>query len=135
MGRKQTGRIGMVEAIRYYTEAGYTVSIPLSDTQWYDIIIEKDDEIFTVQCKATETKDNCIDFRSSGGTKGDTYDNIFNHKRLDLLFCVDSEKNCYSIPISELKKYKNKYYLKLRKEKKQKENKDCFPSYKYFIKK
>jgi hypothetical protein len=132
--RKQTGRIGLVEAISYYTENGYTVSIPLTDTQWYDIIIEKDGNILTVQCKATETKENSIDFRSTGGTKGVPYDNILEHSKLDMLFCVDSERNCYSIPVNVLRKYKNKNSICLRKERKNTENKGCFPSYKFLVK-
>lgn len=39
---KNRGRAGMSVAIAYYGSNGYTVSLPLSDTQWYDLIIEKD---------------------------------------------------------------------------------------------
>jgi hypothetical protein len=28
-------------AIAYFTDKGYTVSTPLNDTQWYDLIIER----------------------------------------------------------------------------------------------
>ena len=29
-------------AINYFTIKGYTISLPINDTQWYDLIIEKD---------------------------------------------------------------------------------------------
>lgn len=29
-------------AINYFTINGYTVSLPLNDTQWYDLVVEKD---------------------------------------------------------------------------------------------
>jgi len=29
-------------AINYFTIKGYTVSLPLNDTQWYDLVIEKE---------------------------------------------------------------------------------------------
>jgi len=41
INRKQIGRIGLSMAINYFTLKGYTVSIPMNDTQWYDLIIEK----------------------------------------------------------------------------------------------
>ena len=41
INRKNIGRIGLSMAINYFTCQGYTVSLPLNDTQWYDMIIEK----------------------------------------------------------------------------------------------
>ena len=48
----QVGRIGLSMAINYFTINGYTVSLPLNDTQWYDLIVEKDGKFYSVQCKA-----------------------------------------------------------------------------------
>ena len=42
INRKQIGRIGLSMAINYFTCQGYTVSLPMNDTQWYDLVIEKD---------------------------------------------------------------------------------------------
>lgn len=39
---KDKGRAGISAAIAYYGMNGYTVSIPLNDTQDYDLVIEKD---------------------------------------------------------------------------------------------
>lgn len=33
MDRKQIGRIGLSQAINYFTLQGYTVSLPINDTQ------------------------------------------------------------------------------------------------------
>ena len=41
ISRKQIGRIGLTMAINYFTINGYTVSLPINDTQWYDLIVEK----------------------------------------------------------------------------------------------
>lgn len=89
-------------AINYFTFAGYTVSLPINDTQWYDLIIEKDGIFQTVQCKATFSDNDTIDFRSTGGTNGMVYDNILNHSELDLLFCVNKDLNMWCIPIKEI---------------------------------
>lgn len=43
-------------AIAYFTSNDYTVSIPLNDTQDYDLIIEKNNVLKTVQVKATGCK-------------------------------------------------------------------------------
>ena len=67
--RKQTGRIGLTMAINYFTLQGYTISLPINDTQWYDLVVEKDDNFLTVQCKATMRDDNGIGLRCTGGTK------------------------------------------------------------------
>ena len=129
MSRKQTGRIGLSMAINYFTIKGYTVSLPINDTQWYDLIIEKDGVFETVQCKATETKESTIDFRSTGGTKGTEYDNVRNHKELDYLFCVNKDLNMWLIPVKNLKDTKNS--IRLRTE--PNSNNQGFQTYVYHV--
>ena len=89
-------------AINYFTLQGYTVSLPMNDTQWYDLIVEKDGIFQTVQCKATQTENSAIDFRSTGGTNGKVYDNLLNHQELDLLFCVNKDMNMWLIPVKDI---------------------------------
>lgn len=116
INRKQLGRIGLSIAINYFTIKGYTISLPLNDTQWYDLVIEKDGKFYTVQCKATATQDKTIDFRSTGGTNGSVYDNLLNHSELDFLFCVDNELNMWNIPIKDIIQAGNKKSIRLRHE-------------------
>ena len=110
---KNKGRLGISLAIAYFTSVGYTVSIPLNDTQWYDLIIEKDGKLQTVQCKCTGSKDSAIPFRSCGGTNGGIYDSILNHSGLDYLFCTDTDGNMFVIPMDEIRKSKNKKQITL----------------------
>lgn len=116
MTNKQLGRIGLSMAINYFTMNGYTVSLPINDTQWYDLIVEKDGIIETVQCKCTDTEDGTIDLRSTGGTNGDVYDNVLNHNNLNWLFCVNKDRKCFLIPIKDLIEYGVKNTIKLRYE-------------------
>ena len=102
VNRKQIGRLGLSMAINYFTIQGYTVSLPINDTQWYDLIVEKNNQFFTVQCKATQTKNDSIDLRSTGGTKGSIYDNVLNHSKLDYLFCVNKDLKMWLIPIKDI---------------------------------
>lgn len=113
--RKQIGRLGLSCAVHYFTVKGYTVSLPLNDTQWYDLIIEKDDEFFTVQCKSTNTANSVIDLRSTGGTNGSIYDTVFEHPKLDYLFCTDKELNIWLIPVKDIPNA-NRITLKLTKQ-------------------
>lgn len=76
-------------AINYFTIQGYTVSLPLNDTQWYDMVVEKDNHFYTIQCKCTTTEDDAIVLKSCGDTNGSVYDNVINHPELDYLFCVN----------------------------------------------
>ena len=53
---KEKGNSGLGMAIAYFSTNGYVVSIPLNDTQDYDLIIEKNNVIKTVQVKSTGCK-------------------------------------------------------------------------------
>lgn len=126
INRKFIGRVGLSMAINYFTIKGYTVLLPLNDTQWYDLVIEKDGKLQTVQCKATSG--DVIDFRSTGGTKGVVYDNLLNHSELDYLFCVDGKMEMWLIPVNEIN---TKKQITLRTE--PTKNGQGFQTYKYRV--
>ena len=128
INRKQIGRIGLSMAINYFTCQGYTVSLPMNDTQWYDLVIEKDGKFETVQCKATQTQTDDINFRSTGGTNGGVYDNLLNHSELDYLFCVNKDLNMWLIPIKDIT---TKNSIRLRT--KPNANNQGFQTYKYRV--
>ena len=110
---KDKGRAGMALGIAYFGANGYTINIPLNDTQWYDFVAEKDGVFYTVQCKATGSKDNSIYLTSSGGTKGKVYDSVLNHP-LDYLFCLDENQNMYCIPMDKIRESGNIRIITLR---------------------
>ena len=112
---KDKGRAGMSMAIAYFGSNGYTISIPMNDTQWYDLVVEKDGVFKTVQCKATGNCENSIALRSMGGNAGKAYDNVLNHP-VDILFCLDSAKNMFAIPVSAIRAAGNKNSIKLSTE-------------------
>ena len=128
---KEKGRIGLSLAIAYFEKNGYTINIPLNDTQWYDLVVEKNGVFKTVQCKCTETKNNLISLRSTGGTKGKEYDNVLSHN-LDYLFCVDNKCNCFLIPVNDIREYGGHSSISLRLERNK--NFQGFESSKYVIK-
>lgn len=127
---KDKGRAGLSLAIAYFGSNGYTVSLPINDTQWYDLLIEKNGIIQTVQCKFTASKDNNIVLKSCGGTKGTAYDSVLNHP-LDLLFCADANKNLFVIPMKDLREAGNQKTISLRTS--PNINKQGFNTYKYLV--
>ena len=129
---KDKGRAGMALGIAYFGANGYTVNVPLNDTQWYDFVAEKDGIFYTVQCKATGSVNNTINLRSTGGTKGESYDNVLNHP-LDFIFCLDGKQNMYVIPMKDLRESGNTKQITLRKELSPYANKNAFDTSKYLV--
>lgn len=128
---KDKGRAGLSLAIAYFGANGYSVNIPLNDTQWYDLIVEKDGVFQTVQCKATGSKDGAISLRNFGGTKGTCYDRVVNHP-LDWLFCINQNGEMWNIPMKDLLEFGNISVITLRKE--PNSNNQGFNTYKYIVK-
>ena len=103
---KDKGRAGLSLGIAYFGSNGYSVNIPLNDTQWYDFVAEKDGKFYTVQCKATGSEDNSINLKSTGGTVGRVYDNVLDHD-VDYLFCLDKNTKMYVIPVEVIRQVGN----------------------------
>lgn len=102
---KEKGNAGLGMAIAYYSSNGFTVSIPLNDTQDYDLIIEKEGVLKTVQVKATGCKrrngNYQVALKSCGGTKGKTYKTVIE-TNVDILFIIEENMNMYEIPKKEI---------------------------------
>lgn len=97
---KQRGNAGLSYAIAYFGCNGYTVSIPLNDTQDYDLIVDDGTSLKKVQVKSTsQTKDGryLVSLKSCGGTKGAIYKTV-KDTDIDLLFVLCSNKDAYVIP-------------------------------------
>ena len=127
---KDKGRAGLALGIAWFGANGYSVNIPLNDTQWYDFVAEKDGKFYTVQCKATGSKENNISLRGTGGTKGTVYTRV-SETPIDFLFCLDQEQNMFVIPGDDLRKAGNCNSIALRT--KPTINKQGFQTYQYLV--
>lgn len=101
------GNIGMSYAITYYTKEGYTVSIPMTDSQYYDLIIENNGLLQTVQVKTTQSiGSNCnnyqVGLRTSSGNKNSTTIKDFSENNSNILFVLVETGTMYSIPREEI---------------------------------
>ena len=102
---KEKGNTSLGVAIAYYSSNGYTVSIPLNDTQDYDLIVDKDNKLKKVQVKSTACKTKYgsyqVALKSCGGTKGKTYKTVID-TNIDELFILTQNMDIYIIPIEEI---------------------------------
>lgn len=98
---KHRGNAGLSYAIAYFGCNGYTVSVPLNDTQDYDLIVDDGTSLKRVQVKATSQVDSkgeySVSLRSFGGTAGIAYKNV-RDTDVDLLFVLCSNLDAYLIP-------------------------------------
>lgn len=102
---KEKGNTSLGIAIAYYASNGYTVSIPLNDTQDYDLIADKNNLIKRVQVKSTGCKTKYgnyqVALKSCGGTKGNTYKTVIE-TNIDELFILTEDLGMYILPAEEI---------------------------------
>lgn len=97
---KDKGRAGLSAAIGYFGTHGYTVSIPLNDTQDYDLLVDNGN-IYRISVKATGQRTpygvSVVSLRNMGGTKGKVYGRECN-KEIDYVFVLNEEQEMWLIP-------------------------------------
>lgn len=98
---KEKGNSSLGIAIAYYASNGYTVSIPLNDTQDYDLLVDKNNVIKRIQVKSTGCKTKYGNYqlalKSCGGTKGKAYKTVIE-TNIDELFALTEDLKIYIIP-------------------------------------
>lgn len=103
---KERGVACLSMAIAYFGSNGYNVSVPLNDTQCYDLVVEVDGIFKSVQCKYAGGKTKSPNsfkcgLRSCGGTKGVVYHRVVE-SHVDLLFCITPKNTMYLIPLKDI---------------------------------
>lgn len=104
MNSNQKGNIALGQAIAYFTKQGYIISLPLNDSQWYDLIVEKNNIFQTVQVKycGQEIRKNvfkCKLILTSGTSRESVYK--IKETPVDLLFASCSNGDNYLIPVKD----------------------------------
>ena len=105
--RKQ-GDAGLGAAISWFTSAGLTVSIPLTDSQSYDLVVDWKKQLHRVQVRTVRHKGRSGKFEvnltvSGGNRTGRVRIKKFDPESCDLLVAVDADRNLLVIPSSEIK--------------------------------
>jgi PD-(D/E)XK endonuclease len=104
--RKQ-GDVAIGAAIAYFSGLGYTVALPLTDSQPYDLIIDNG-SLSRVQVKYTSTQHAGIYYirlQSMAGKRNDgtRYKKDFNPLSVDAVFVLTSDKRKFLVPTLEIK--------------------------------
>lgn len=105
MNSRMQGNIGVGKAISYFTEMGYVVSIPLTDSQKYDLVVDIDAVLRKVQVKTTTFKVGNVYqvlLKTNGGNKSGTTTHLFNSSNSDLLFIWCEDGSMFNIPTKDI---------------------------------
>ena len=100
--RKQ-GDVGLAIAIAWFVEHGHNVSIPLTDSQDYDLVVEFEGRLCGIQVRTTyHRKENGsyqANLRVLGGNRSGTGKvKQFDPELVDFLFIVTEDGQKYLIP-------------------------------------
>lgn len=102
---KQQGNIGIGIAIAYFTQKLYTVSLPLNDSQDYDLVVD-DGKLHKVQVKTCsfKTKNGSYEvlLKTCGGNQSFHSIKHFDSSKIDFVFIVTDDGDKYLIPGVEL---------------------------------
>ena len=110
---KAQGNIGLGSAIEYFTRNNFIVSVPLNDSQDYDLIIDDGIKLQKIQVKTSRSKTKygsyCVDLRVSGGnaTNKSIVRKTSKETQYDLLFVLCDDGTKYLIPKEEFKNLVN----------------------------
>ena len=101
------GNVGVAYAIAYYSKLGYTISIPLTDTQDYDLVVDTGNNLLKVQVKTTTCLNKSgnyqLNLRVMGGNRSGTgKTKTFDQNNCDIVFAMTEKFEFYSIPRSEI---------------------------------
>ena len=98
------GNMGLGKAIEYFTSHQIPVSLPLNDTQSYDLIADFDGKLQRIQVKTTrstqtEGRSYTVGLRNCGGNRTGTVRQVkFDNESCDYLFIYTGSNKTYLIP-------------------------------------
>ena len=95
------GNIGMCYAMAYYAKLGWVISIPITDCQDYDLVVDNGEKLLKIQVKTTNFLDKSIyqvNLRTTSGNKTSVKRKDFSENSSDILFILTGDKTMYSIP-------------------------------------
>jgi hypothetical protein len=101
--RKQ-GDVGLGVAIGYFARQGFTVCLPLTDSQGFDLVFEDEAgvlrkvQVKTSRCRA-KSGSWTVELRTKGGNRSGTgKTKLFDPSAVDFLFVVVESGDQYLIP-------------------------------------
>lgn len=103
--RRNIGNAGLAMAIAYFGANGYTASVPLNDTQDYDLVVDMGGGLKKIQVKATNSKHSANSYslllKTVSGTTRKVYKTVVDTD-IDYLFCLCGDGTMFLIPKAEI---------------------------------
>lgn len=103
---KQQGNVGVARAVYEYTKMGYTVLLPTSDSDKYDLVIDDHERLLRVQVKTSRCKTKhggyAINLKTSGGNTKQNTIRKRSESDYDMLFVLIETGECWNIPSDKL---------------------------------
>lgn len=98
---KIQGNIGIGAAISYFTSMGWFLSIPLNDSQKYDLVVDIDGKLNRVQVKTCryKRKNYEVSLQTNGGNRsGIGKRKPFDNSKVEYLFVLVESGDMWFIP-------------------------------------
>lgn len=100
------GNMGLGKAIEYFTSYGYTIAIPLNDTQKYDLIVDINNKLSRISVKTSrhlsENNTYEVNLRNCGGASGKNIVRHFDKNSCDYIFIYTGNNKIYLIPTEKI---------------------------------
>lgn len=96
------GNVGVGKAISYFSSVQYSVSIPLNDTQKYDLIVDVDDSLKKIQVKTSYNQSEYGGYSIDLSTTYKDRHEDFDRSLVDLLFVLVEDGRMFLIPADQI---------------------------------
>jgi hypothetical protein len=101
---REQGLIGVTDAIAYFGRIGWSVSMPLIDSQPYDLVVDDGDRLHRVQVKTTTFRNArgtfVVQICTNGGNQSFHTAKLFDPTACELLYVLTDDRQRYVIPTS-----------------------------------
>ena len=104
---KKQGDVGLGQAIAYFARTGWTVCIPMTDSQEYDLVVDDGGGLKRVQVKTTryvhkQSGRYSVNLRTMGGNQSYHTSKNFDKTRVDLVYIVLESGDEFLIPAKDI---------------------------------
>jgi hypothetical protein len=105
------GDVGLADAISFFTREGYSVCVPLTDSQKFDLVVVKDVpqlvQVKTATCK-NQRGNFVVDLRVRGGNRTQEDKCAFREEGdYDLLYVLTEDNRRYLVPVGKMEARSN----------------------------
>jgi hypothetical protein len=104
---REQGLIGLTDAIAWFGRQGWSVCLPLIDSQPYDLVVDDGDSLHRVQVKTTTFRNRSgryvVNLATSGGNQSYHTKKMFDPSSSDLLYVLSDDEQRYLIPTGAIR--------------------------------